>query len=181
MPTLVIPKTYRDGRAPRVIDLDNIRLTVESFFNVTKLDDSNISLSALSSAISATQAKTIVSSSEIGQTTTSEDSSGAVNVTIEDSGVYIVYLRMTRSLQSSASSSGDSSVSRTANIAINGVQAYNLNLTYTYNSNAISAMNLVDYSIGTVCCVRSFSQGDYISLEDESESASLAVIKLLET
>lgn len=180
MPTLVIPKTYRDGRAPRVIDFDNIRLTLESFFNVTKLDATNINLAAISSAISATQAKTIISSSEIGQTSISEDSSGATSITIADSGTYIIYLRGTRSLQSAATGSGDSSVSTTMNIAVNGVNVYSLPLSYIYTSNAISPMDLVDYSIGTVSFVRALTQGDVVSVEDTSDPVSLTVVKLVE-
>jgi len=42
MPTLSISKTYRDGDVLFEADLDNIKSSVETFINTTKLDDDNI-------------------------------------------------------------------------------------------------------------------------------------------
>lgn len=50
MPTLAITKTYSDGTSLDESDLDNIRTSVETFVNTTKLDASNIQDSAATSS-----------------------------------------------------------------------------------------------------------------------------------
>jgi hypothetical protein len=42
MPTLSISKTYQDGDVLFEVDLDNIKNDIETFFNITKIDDSNV-------------------------------------------------------------------------------------------------------------------------------------------
>ena len=42
MPTLSISKTYQDGDVLFEVDLDNIKNDLETFFNITKIDDSNL-------------------------------------------------------------------------------------------------------------------------------------------
>lgn len=181
MPTLVIPKTYRDGSAPRVIDLDNIRLTLETFFNTTKVDATNINLSSIASAVSASESRTLITNSECMQTVDDMDSTGSVSYTIVDTGVYIVYVRCTRSLQSVSIGSGDSSTSSDINIAINGVNTYDLSLDSYYRAAGAAAITYNDYGVGSVSFISNFTEGDVISVEDTTDPTSLSVIKLLET
>jgi microcystin-dependent protein len=49
MPTLTITKTYQDGNVLSEADLDNIKDSIETFINVTKLDDDNLQDNGISS------------------------------------------------------------------------------------------------------------------------------------
>ncbi len=49
MPTLTITKTYQDGNVLTEADLDNIKDSIETFINVTKLDDDNLQDNGISS------------------------------------------------------------------------------------------------------------------------------------
>ena len=42
MPTLTVTKTYSDGNVLNEVDLDNMKNSLETFFNVTKIDSDNI-------------------------------------------------------------------------------------------------------------------------------------------
>lgn len=53
MPTLDISKTYAANRAPLKSDIDNICDGIETFLNVTKLDDSNIQTNTLTNTVFA--------------------------------------------------------------------------------------------------------------------------------
>lgn len=55
MPTLVIPKTYRNNEVLREQDLDNIRTSLLTFFNTIKLDATNLQLDSIISSLTATQ------------------------------------------------------------------------------------------------------------------------------
>lgn len=70
MPTLIIPKTYATNQILTEQDLDNIRSSLLTFFNVTKLDQNNLQLTQIASALTEAQANAIfsqVSSSAINQ------------------------------------------------------------------------------------------------------------------
>ena len=182
MPTLVIPKTYRDGRPPRVIDLDNIRLTLETFFNTTKLDAANISLAAISSAITATQAKTIIDSSEIGQTVELINTASAPTATVVDTGYYLVYIQANMSLEvgSSGTTTTYISESSTITLSINGVSSYSRTLTAEFTIRAGGGgFDTITYGhVGGISLFRSLTLGDELSL---NVPGSITLIKLYET
>lgn len=50
MPTLSITKSYQDGDILTEADLDNIRESVQTFFNTTKIDDDNIQDNGISAS-----------------------------------------------------------------------------------------------------------------------------------
>lgn len=183
MPTLVIPKTYRDGKAPRVSDLDNIRLSIEAFFNSTKLDADNISLSAISAAVTASQSRTLITSSEIGQITSQENIDGSViSVTIADSGLYAVYFSAVRSVSNSNIGSGDASGSSSLTFQINGITEHDMSLSFSTKTNSgLTTLSYYNQEVTPICLVRSFTQGDVLTLSGYTDVASLSVIKLMET
>lgn len=182
MPTLVIPKTYRDGRPPRVIDLDNIRLTLETFFNTTKLDHTNIDLAAISAVISASQSRTLITSSECGSTSSSEEASSAdLELTIVDSGVYAIYLYLERSTTAGPTVSGDFSLTSDINIEINGVTEYTVDNTVTIATDTGNDFSLINYDGAPLVFVRSLTQGDIITVSGSTEVGIISAIKLLET
>lgn len=55
MPTLVVPKTYRNNEVLREADLDNIRSSILTFFNVTRLDATNLQLTQILSSLTSPQ------------------------------------------------------------------------------------------------------------------------------
>lgn len=180
MPTLVIPKTYRARKAPRVADLDNIRLTLESFFNSTKLDDANINLAAISSAMSATQSKTLIASSEVGQIT-STSGINEVAVTVPESAVYIIYLVTDNYVIPSATAVGDASGSAEIRFYINSIQVYNFDVSTSYKTSFPPATFTSSFGgIDGKCFARSLTEGDLLELEGNNAFLGIHLIKLVE-
>lgn len=51
MPTLTITKTYNDGTVLNESDLDNIKSSIETFINLTKLDGENIQIGSIANDV----------------------------------------------------------------------------------------------------------------------------------
>lgn len=87
MPLLVIPKSYKNNQVLLEGDLDNIRDSLLTFFNTTKLDEDNIDVDALIGAITSTQADAIADamSSTGADSIFSSISSSQANSIISDS------------------------------------------------------------------------------------------------
>lgn len=122
MPTLDITRSYAANRSPRVSDLDNIRLGFEVFFNNTKVDASNLDVSALTLAFTAVQARAVIDASQISEL----DVSSGTDITVQESGFYLVMIN--GDLGISAANAGfppgaDTSISASQDfiIEINGV------------------------------------------------------------
>jgi len=60
MPILVIPKSYRNSKILREQDLDNIRDALLTFFNTTRLDETNLQLTGIIASFTAAQVGTII-------------------------------------------------------------------------------------------------------------------------
>ncbi len=76
MPTLSVTKTYQDGDILTEADLDNIRESIQTFVNTTKLDDDNIQNNGISAA------KLGIDDGEFIEFGTGND--GAIGVTSDD-------------------------------------------------------------------------------------------------
>lgn len=182
MPTLVIPKTYRDGKAPRVSDLDNIRLSIESFFNSTRLDNANIDLAAISAAISAAQAKTLIDTSEIGQVEEQVNTTTYPSVTVEASGYYIIFAQMDQivSVATEAPNIASASATEEINLAINGINVIAKDISHTYVVDATQTSFRTSQlgQIAGITRIATLTVGDVITLD---VPGSISLIKLYET
>lgn len=182
MPTLVIPKTYRDGKAPRVADLDNIRLSVEAFFNDTKLDNANIDLAAITAAITAAQAESIITTAELGEITEQANTTSTPSVTVVDSGYYIVYAQADFSLEVGTAGTNTTYISESSVISleVNGVAAYTQTLesNFTIRPGGGTFQSITYGHVGGFTIVQSLTQGDVLTL---NVPGSISVIKLYET
>jgi len=69
MPTLTITKTYSDGTVLTEADLDNIKDDVETFLNVTKIDQDNIQTGGVNAASLATNSVTTIKITDLNVTT----------------------------------------------------------------------------------------------------------------
>ena len=184
MPTLVIPKTYAANRSPRVGDLDNIRLTIEACFNNTKVDADNVNLSDVSSAITAAQAQTIISTAGTGSVVQSSfvSSPSTVGFTIPTSGVYLISFgtqRMTGAQGSGFPPAATASLSSSGSVSIsvNGVTLYTYARTFAFNTSGSDFRSIVNTATIPWSVVRSFTEGDVITSTYQGE---LVVTKLLE-
>ena len=64
MPILVIPKSYRNSKILREQDLDNIRDALLTFFNTTRLDETNLQLASIINSLTAAQIGTIINTAD---------------------------------------------------------------------------------------------------------------------
>jgi len=60
MPTLIIPKSYQDNNVLREQDLDNIRNALLTFFNIIRLDETNLQLTSIINSLTPTQANILL-------------------------------------------------------------------------------------------------------------------------
>lgn len=58
MPILTIPKTYANNTVLNESDLDNIKNAIETFINTTKLDSTNIQISAIADSVGVAMTST---------------------------------------------------------------------------------------------------------------------------
>lgn len=179
MAQLVIPKTYDANKAPRVSDLDNIRLSVESFVNSTKLNADNISLSAISSAISAAQARSIIE--QAGTADSQFNNASNPTITVTESGVYIIHVERDGfqvNLGSAGAAQSQLTNSITTTLSINAVVTDTWSSTFTQNTSP-AAMQTLDLNYdASVQTIKSLTIGDVIST---SLAGNITLIKILET
>ena len=60
MPTLTIPKSYQNSKILREQDLDNIREALLTFFNIIKLDETNLQLAGIITSLTTAQANIVL-------------------------------------------------------------------------------------------------------------------------
>jgi len=81
MPSLSITKTYQDGDVLFEVDLDNIKNDLETFFNVTKLDDSNFQDAGITASTKIDDASISTGKVTSGAVTTAKIADGSVTTT----------------------------------------------------------------------------------------------------
>lgn len=87
MGTLTVTKTYNDGQVLNESDLDNIKNSIETFFNTTKIDGDNIQTGGVPTAALADSAVTTVKINDLAVTTAKINDLGVTTGKINDLAV----------------------------------------------------------------------------------------------
>jgi hypothetical protein len=171
MPTLVVPKTYRNNEILEEQDLDNIRASLLTFFNTTRLDSANLQLTQIINSLTGPQIDTLISGTPVSTVNnlldtvsqeTAEDlfakstipdsanalqgaSSGAAAndvISLTDlSGTYLITYAIIRT---SGSGTTTGSLRINGDIAQASLGGVSLNLSTTLTNNFVSTSLVVD-------------------------------------